>query len=129
MGRQYPISFPKNALFIVTAQHRDRAHWEPETVTLLCMECVLYSYYYALHLLCTYCFKHHVHSVTLYIYTCILLYKAAIYNYSGLHLVLYPDRFRRLHFIYDVLRNGEKWPADGWCLVYETRLHWCVPNV
>ena len=41
-------------------------------------------------------------------------------------LVSYPDRFRRLHFItarksVRVLRNGVKWPADGWGLVYETR--------
>ena len=37
-------------------------------------------------------------------------------------LVSYPDCFRRLHCM---LRNGVKWPADGWGLVYETTQAWC----
>ena len=46
--------------------------------------------------------------------------KQSDYNAHSLtDVVSYPDRFRRLHFIYRVLRNGVKWPADRWGLVYE----------
>ena len=41
---------------------------------------------------------------------------------TRMHVVSCPDRFRRLHSV-RVLRNGVKWPADGWGLVYETRMH------